>query len=206
MQRAAGGNGVFAIEHNHLILARPDDRALRKLPLAGPVDVIRQAPAAQIHRVGAGVVNFHPVLLGLARDGLDVIIGGHYLADIHLGSVERAQIFIRARDAIGVIGFARRGQGVHLPGAGGIVAAIAAIHSQVIILYAVNQLPQGVGQRDRFALGGQTEVGVRIARLAAVAILARAEHDVVLAGIDVGVFREEPLERLVFIVAQGVIA
>ena len=172
VQRAAGGNGIFAVEHNDLVFARPDDRALRELPLAGPVDVVRQAPAAQIHRVGAGVVDFHPVLIGFTRHGLDIIVGGHYLADIHLGCVERAQIFIRARDAVGVVGFARRGQGVHLPGAGGVVAAIAAVHSQVIKLYAVNQLPQGVGQRDRFALGGQAEIGVRIARLAAVAVLA----------------------------------
>ena len=200
---ALGVHGVLAVQRHQLVFPGPDHRALGKLPLAGPVDVVADAPAGKIDGFGAAVVDLHPVLLG-AVDG-HLVVAGHHLGEDHVGAVQGPQVFVRPGRAGFVVGRAGGGQGVDLPSAGHVVAAIAAIHGQVAVHHPIHQLGQGVGQGDGFTLGGQSEIGVGIAGLGPRAILAGAEHDVVLAGVDESALGEEPLGEFLLVVAQGVI-
>ena len=160
---------------------------------------------AQIHRLGTGVVQLHPVAALFSVGRRHRVGGGEHLVDKDVGIVDGPHVAVRVRHALGVVGPARRRQLVHGPVVRVGHPAVGDVLADVGHRDPVHQLAGPGGQHDGLPLARQRKVGMGDA-VSLHLVFAGAEDDVVLAGLDHRALGEEPFEGLLLVVGHGQLA
>ena len=160
---------------------------------------------AQVHRLGAGVVQLHPVAALFSVGRRHRVGGGEHLVDKDVGIVDGPHVAVRVRHALGVVGPARRRQLVHGPVVRVGHPAVGDVLADVGHRDPVHQLARPGGQHDGLPLARQRKVGMGDA-VCLHLVFAGAEHDIVLAGLDHRALGEEPFEGLLLVVGHGQLA
>ena len=205
VQFASVAQGRIAVAPDDLVLTRIDGRSLWKLPFSCASNIVGQPVAGQIDRLIGGIVDFHPV--GVAAGGrLDRrIVGGHNFCYIHACWVEGAEDGIHpARSLLRIRQTGRRvlRDDEHAV----FVARIGRILRHVIQRHAVNKPSAAVRQHHIIVLRAEAEVRVRHGvRVGVGGRIAVAVDQIVPVRLNRRAFREAPLKRLAFVVAQRVI-
>ena len=83
MEFGPGNGAVLAGGEHYQVTVRKEVRR-RKTPFAEIRGTVRQAPAVEVHGVGAGIVNFDPIRVLPVLVRQHRVVDGHELSDEHV--------------------------------------------------------------------------------------------------------------------------